>query len=285
MAEPLVDPHEYRRQVFAWAESIGLKQIRLSIYQPRRGEHDESPSREWTCTLGELEDFAEELHRAADRVRVAESQHKHMPFAQWWPIYLHKDPNEDDCAWCRAKAVCPSQQAKLQQAASMDFGPVAETGKTPDPKAYTLLDLNEAMKIVPLLEDWSKAVRAEVERRLLQGVEFADFGLELGRQGNREFTDPAAVEDLLAKVFRLSHKDIYQYKLRTVAELERTLTKPADGKETPVLGKNRWAKVLAYVTRADPKPSVKPKAVIKKPYTPSQPSIAGFDAVPEEDLS
>ena len=50
------------------------------------------------------------------------------------------------------------------------------------------------MEAVGFVEDWCKAVRAETERRLLNREEVPGFGLELGRQGPRKWTDKEAVE-------------------------------------------------------------------------------------------
>ena len=50
------------------------------------------------------------------------------------------------------------------------------------------------MTVAPLAEDYFTAVRAEVERRLLLGMQVPGFGLELGRKGARKFTDEGRVE-------------------------------------------------------------------------------------------
>lgn len=270
------DPLAYQRKVFAWAKEVGLTRLRLGIYQPKV-----NGASEWTCSMDDLQAFALELHTKADIVRDADEDHKTMAFDAWWPVYLNPNPTDEACAFCRAMPTCPSVQGKLQRDAMVDFTVVAE-GTTPaaptDP-----VDINRAMSCVPLMEAWLKSVRAEAERQLLAGVELADWGLELGRQGNREFADPEAAEELMRKTYRMNLEEVYTFKLKSPTQIEK-LTKASEGQK-PALGVRQWAKLETMVTRADPKPSVKPKSVIKTPYTPPKLSTSGFSAVSEDDFT
>ena len=86
------------------------------------------------------------------------------------------------------------------------------------------------------------------------------------------------------KIMRLKVEQMYDFTLISPTSAEK-LAKAKKG-ETPVLGPRQWAKLQKLIGRADPKPSVKPKALIKNPYKPVQPDIAAFSAEPEdEDLS
>ncbi len=125
-------------------------------------------------------------------------------------------------------------------------------------------------------------MRAETERRLLNREEVPGFGLELGRQGPRKWTDKEAVEDMVRKQFRLAEGDAYNMKLKSPTQFEEQLTKPAEGKDKPVLGPRQWKKLQSLITRSEPKPSVKPAATIKKPYTPPAPSDEDFSTVADE---
>ena len=99
-------------------------------------------------------------------------------------------------------------------------------------------------------------MRAETERRLLNREEVPGFGLELGRQGPRKWTDKEAVEDMVRKQFRLAEGDAYNMKLKSPTQFEEQLTKPAEGKDKPVLGPRQWKKLQSLITRSEPKPSV-----------------------------
>lgn len=280
----IVDPTEYTRKVFDWAAKAGLKQVRLVIHQPKLGGPTED-----VVPMEDLEAFARELHLKADRVRVADAMFDEMGFGDWWPIYLNPEPSREACEYCRAMPTCPSMQAKLQRDTQIDFGAIDEYNEAPKPPAGTV-DLNRAMSIVPVLEDWCTATRAEVERQLMAGVEFPDFGLELGRQGNRRWADPDQAEKTLREM-KLNYPQVYNLKLRTPTQIEK-LTKgdkdPLTGERMkPVVGPVRWKRIQKFVTRDDPSPSVKPKAVIKVPWSPKPVDASAFMPVPDdgEDLT
>jgi hypothetical protein len=276
------DPKEYREKVFAWAESVGLKTVRLVIIQP---EVDDEPT-EYQLPLSELEEFAAELHRGIDRCRRAETAIKFMPREAWNREFLHPDPTDDVCRWCKAQATCPAVQEKIQRVTKADFRAVIEGAAPMSPEAFTPLDLEEAMKLVPLLETWGKSVRAEMERRAMAGEEFKDFGLELGRQGNRRWLDPAEAQDVLRKKIRLRMEDVFNMELRSPTQIE-TLTKPTKDEKgntvPPLIGARQWANLCKMVTRADAKVSVKPKAAIRHPYVVEKPTAEGFMPVTPDD--
>lgn len=277
----LCDPREYREKVFAWAEEVGLRQVRLVIHQPRVGGPTED-----VVSMDDLEAFAKDLHHAAQRVRIADAMHSKEPFDEWWPVYLNPQPSTEDCAYCRAMAVCPSVKAKLERDLEVDFAAVAEGEPLPALGAMPDDPLNTAMLAVPLLEDRCKAIRAEVERRLLSGQDVADFGLELGRQGNRKWTDSAAAEKLMRETFRLKVEEAYNLELKSPTQIER-LTKGAKEEDgtviPPKLGLKRWKKLEGLVSRADAKPSVKLKSVIKVAWKPTPPQADEFTPVVEDD--
>jgi hypothetical protein len=269
-------PEAYRAAVFAWAKSTGLNRVRLVIFQPKV-----DGATEHVMSMDELEAFAEELCMRASRVRMADADHRAMAFEAWWPMYLNPNPNATDCAWCRAMPVCPSTQAALQRDTGLDFTAMPDADAIPDTVAeYTPIQLATFMKAVPLLEMASKAVRAEVERRLMGGQPVDGFGLELGRQGSREFNDAEEAERLIRKQFRIPLEHCYQMKLKSAPQIEK-LTKAA-GDAKPVLGPRQWAELSKLIVRADAKPSVKPLSAIKNPWTPPQISADGFAAVDED---
>lgn len=281
LALEIDDPFEY-------AEAIGIKTIRNAIYQPR-------VTGGWTervITLAELKAFAETLRSKAQQTVGAEIMVDQMTPEAWRRVYLNPKPNDKDCAYCRAMATCPSYAAAVEAAVGADFEALA-TGDFKSVVAPDLpaVNLSHAMQAAPMIEAWSKAVRAEVERRLLAGTEVPGFGLELGRKGARKFKDESVIEELVRKQWRLPIEDAYELKLRTPTAFEK-MTKPTkalvDGKEVvtpPVIGPRRWKAMAAEITQADPSPSVKPASEIKTPYT--VPALSGddFSTVGEADLT
>ena len=284
-----------------------IETVRFWIFQPAlRAEPFE-----WSCGVDELLAFAATLRSKACSVLVAEREFQAMPetdcvgdetdlerlllanpsprLQQWATLFLNPTPNDEECAFCRVKAYCPSVRNVLEQSMLANFSVVAEdVGAAKEtvlagPAAADSLTLNDLMKLTDLAESWAKAVRAELERRALQGEEFPDWGLELGRAAARAWADEGAAEDAM-KVMRLKVEQMYDFTLISPTSAEK-LAKAKKG-ETPVLGPRQWTKLQKLIGRADPKPSVKPKALIKNPYKPVQPDTAAFSAEPEdEDLS
>lgn len=106
------------------------------------------------------------------------------------------------------------------------------------------------MDAVDLVEGWCKAVRAEVERRLLAGGAVPGYKLVQGRQGNRAWSDATEAENLF-KTFRLKKEEMYDFTLISPTSAEKLA---ADG----LIGKKQWPKAQALITRSEGKPSVAP---------------------------
>jgi hypothetical protein len=200
--------------------------VTMVIHQPRLNHVSE-----WNIPVDQLRRFGDEARHAADNVRWEE------------PTF---NAGEKQCRFCKAKAVCPALRAEVTEivgsAATLDdFTPQAVDSQTGD--NY----LPMAMSKVGMVEDWCKAVRAEVERRLLAGQTVDGYKLVEGRKGNRAWSDEGAVEQLF-KSFRLRQEEMYDFKLISATKAEKLL------KENP----KRWAKAEQLITRSDGKPSVAP---------------------------
>lgn len=109
--------------------------------------------------------------------------------------------------------------------------------------------LATCMDAADMIESWCKAVRAEVERRLLAGT-FTDgrYKLVEGRRGARGWSDEAEAEALL-KSFRCKQDEMYTFKLISPTTAEKLLAEASP---------KRWAKAQALIARSDGKPSVAP---------------------------
>lgn len=261
-----------------------IQSLRLFIHQPALHP---GPI-EWECSVEELGIFAKIANEKSKLVLKAETEYPLTPAPEWNRKFLNPNPNKDECAWCRATPTCPAMRAKLETALHASFDKIWEDPAHLAPPALLPgTHLEREMMIADLLEDRIRAVRGEVERRLLAGEEMLLFGLELGRKGARQFVDEEEVETLLKKSFRLNNEEMYNFKLKTPTQLERLLkpVKLEDGTVVPAaIGATQWKKVTTMVTQNPPKPSVKLKSTIKKPYKPEPPSVAGFENIDEEPL-
>jgi hypothetical protein len=272
-----------------------IRSIRLMIYQPQHGG-----MREHVITIEELLAFAQVAKAAAQKVEEAtitfeDWKHEHarrdwpltVNQAEWEKRYLNPDPNEDDCAFCRAMSTCPAKRAKFERIAGVGFDVIAEGDYVWDMQTETMEKLSTAMKAVGELEDLCKAIRAEVERRLLLGMPVADFGLELGREGARNWRDPAAAALYLHKTMRLPIEKVYDMKLISPTTAE-TLAgykqgkKVAKPKTVPIISERQWKGMQANIVRSKPVPSVKPASLITIPYSPAALDDSSFDAIDED---
>ena len=199
-------------------------QVCMVIHQPRLNHVSEH----WIY-VGDLWAFKRRATEAAELTRQPDA-----------PLV----PGEKQCRFCKAKATCPALRAEVTEvvsgSATLDefLVPDVTTGDN-----Y----LSVAMSKVGLVEDWCKAVRAEVERRLLAGQTVDGFKLVEGRKGNRKWSNDAEVEALF-KSFRLRQDEMYDYSLISPTKAEKLL------KDTP----KRWEKAEALISRAEGKPSVAP---------------------------
>lgn len=144
----------------------------------------------------------------------------------------------------------------------------AAEAKLPDASDERLATLMDA---ADMIEGFAKAVRAEVERRLLAG-KFTDARYKLveGRQGARSWTSEEEAEATL-KAMRLKVDQMYDFKLISPTTAEKLLSES---------NKRKWAKLQPLIGRSDGKPSVAP-ASDKRPAL-SMAIAEQFEELPAE---
>jgi hypothetical protein len=243
-----------------------FRQVELIIAQPRAG----GVSRE-AYAIDELIEWAEDIAAPAVADAIdAEDAYRKVSTPVWEEAYLV--PGETQCRWCPAKGTCPALRAEVAAHVTVAAADVDEFQQVTDPKTFREPDLSRAMGAVGMIEDWCKAVRAEVERRLLAGTEVRGWKLVEGRQGARAWADAAAAEQAL-KGMRLKQDEMYDLKLISPTSAEKLLAK-----DSP----RRWAKLQEFISRAPGKPSVAP-ASDARPSIETKPVADDFSAV--EDLA
>ena len=198
-------------------------------------------------------------------------------------------PGEKQCKFCPAKATCP----KLRDAVTTEvWGTTAATaddfdnmGAIPDTLTAAVEQvegglggdieewLGAAMSKVGLVEDWCKAIRAEVERRLLAGVDIPGHKLVEGRRGARAWSNAEEVESTL-KAMRLKVEQMYDLKLISPTTAEKLAKSGA-------IGPRQWPKLQDMITQSNGKPSVAP-ASDKRPALIVKPVADDFDAITDD---
>jgi len=191
----------------------------------------------------------QELLSASDDIRRGASFCREAEEADDEDLAEFLEPGEKQCRFCKAKATCRALRADVTDVVGGDaactidefaeFLPEVVDSQTGD--NY----LPMAMSKVALVEDWCKAVRAEVERRLFAGQKVDGYKLVEGKRGNRKWGDEAEVEALL-KSFRMRQDEMYDLSLISPTKAEKVF------KQNP----KRWAKVTDLITQSVGKPSV-----------------------------
>lgn len=196
-----------------------FRTVRMVIHQPRLNSVSE-----WSVPISELEAFGKTVSRAATATADPDA-----------PL----NPTTKGCRWCKAKATCPALAAEALD----DFEAI-------DPANVSTDELSYAMSKADLIEGWLKAIRAETERRLLEGRTVAGWKLVQGKRGNRAWADKAEAEALL-KAMRLKHEEMYEYSVISPTTAEKLF-------KSNVIGPRQWPKVSALITQSDGKPAVAP---------------------------
>jgi len=219
--------------------------VRMVIHQP----NVKDSSSEWTCTVRELEQWAAGPAWEAVEKRLEAAQ----PGAV---VAEYLSPGEKQCKFCKAKATCPALRAEVAETV-FDSTPAtpAEFGQTEFP--YTSADLEDdwlavCMNKADLIEDWVKAVRAEVERRLLAGETVPGYKIVEGKLGSRKWVDPVAVEAAL-KAMRLKESEMYDFKLISPTTAEKL-------HKAKVIGPRQWPTLKAMYTQTRGKNHVAPES-------------------------
>lgn len=216
--------------------------VRLMIVQPRIGNVSE-----WTLTVADLKAFAAKAAVAA-RHAIHQYEGKAEP---------KLTPGEKQCKFCRAKAVCPALRDEVKDIVSGAAIPedFADLSPVQPEELKTLTDedgyLAAAMSKVDLVEQWCKAVRAEVERRLVEGQDVPGYKLVQGRRGARAWADKDEAETAL-KGMRLKTEQLYDMSLISPTTAEKLAKAGA-------LGPRQWAKVQELIVQPEGKPSVAPE--------------------------
>ncbi len=219
-------------------EMLGdFRSVTVVICQPRLDHVSE-----WTVDVTSLKTFALKMKAAGLKaIKLLESKEE--------PQLADFSPEDSACRFCKAKAKCPALLAEIETETRDFFAPimVGETERQRLPAEIVEEDISRYMSLVERAEEWCKAVRAEVERRLLASQTVIGWKLVQGRRGPRAWSDEAAAEAAL-KGFRLRQEEMYKMDIISPTTAEKLL------KDTP----KRWAKMQALITQSDGKPSVAP---------------------------
>lgn len=233
---------------------LGVARLRLCIHQPRLNHYDE-----WTCTPRDMQDFLLLAGKAVEQSKLPDPP---------------RAAGEVQCKFCPGKGECEEfRRSSLEIVYSGAPATPEDFDDRPVPTAEFIRPATDewlavAMGKVDQIEQWCRAVRAEVEARLVHGKPIRGWKLVQGRKGPRKWTDETEATKML-KSMRLKHEQMFDYKLISPTEAER-LAKAA------ALGERQWKKLQALITRTDGQPSVAPESD-ERPALQRTPTENDFD--------
>lgn len=161
------------------------------------------------------------------------------------------------CRFCDAKAVCPVKIGDATEAfagkrsTADDFEDLTVDGRE-QVAEYGANYLTMAFERLEAVEQWSKAVRAEIDRRvLIKGESFPGVKVVAGKRGARKWTDETDVLlHVKAKVPNEHHPLLFKQDLKTPTQLEKALKNNPD----------TWQALQAFITQDEGKPAVVPES-------------------------
>lgn len=241
-----------------------FSRARLVIHQPRLDHTDE-----WIVPIADLLAFGEKAKAMVAVINGDFDRTQDGP--QTATGYLV--PTDKGCKFCKAKATCTALRAEVNTAVisttaiADDFTDLTDVPLLTDVPSDIL---GAAMDKIGLLEDFAKAVRAEVERRLLNDEPVASpnggYKIVQGKRGNRAWSSEEEVEAAL-KSMRFRNDEMYTFKLKGPAPVEKLLAK-----DSPT----RWKRISKFIHQPEGKPSVAPMSDARPAIT-KEALLEGFD--------
>jgi len=221
----------------AYSELGPFSKFKVSIVQPRLDHISE-----WEPTEIDLNEFVFDVKTAAPSALDGTAL---------------RIPSEKACQWCLGKAVCPELKDSVAKLVATGFDNLDKTEEA---------DLSHSMSMAGMVEDWLRAVRAEVEKRLVSGIKVAGWKLVQGRMGARQWSDAKEVENLL-KVKGAKQEEMYKFSLITPTQAEKLWSK----KDIDL-----WQAAQALITQKEGGPSVAPST---DPRPAINSTIEAFDDI------
>lgn len=218
--------------------SLDVATVTVTIVQPR-APHKDGRIRSETFDVGELVIWTTELLAAMKRSKQAMDEFvavgsNTVLLDEWRDKWLR--PGK--CTFCPVEGSCPALKRDALSVASVWFDDQdkpqignAALDMTPEKMAQTL-------DLLPMLEDWVKAVRAFAHTQAEQGVEIPGYQLA-DKIGNRKWSD-GTLEALVTTLHGagLPNDELYvDPKLKSPAQMEK------------MLGSKRKALIEPFVTR------------------------------------
>lgn len=206
-------------------QDLDVDTVRVTIVQPR-AQHKDGRIRSETFHVADLIAWTADLLKAMGRSKEAmnafeAAKSNSVLMDEWSDAWL----KPGKCTFCPAEATCPALRRQALAVAATYFEPDTGEAKIGNlPTEMSPEKLAETLDMLDMLEAWVKAVRAFAHTSAENGVSIPGYQL-VEKIGNRKWKDDesALAASLLSPDVGLSEDEIYERKLRSVAQTEKVL--------------------------------------------------------------
>ncbi|MBY7649796.1 MAG: hypothetical protein C4617_04845 [Candidatus Liberibacter europaeus] len=231
-----------------YADILGKPEtITLAIIQPRIRAGD--PIKEWKISTVDLLEKAQEFRIKGERALKLKGK-RVIPLDSY-------GVDENACRFCRAKVRCPALNRHVLLESLQD------------PARGTEVDLAKAYSSLSLIEQYAKALKEEMFKRLSDGVEIKGYQLVEGRKGNRTFKDTEKATELLTDILG---DRAFKKSLITPKEVEQF-------HKERIVPTEVWEKIQEFITRGDGKPVIAPRDITPKINQIQKAQLSDFEVM------
>lgn len=228
-----------------------IHQVVVTVVQPR-AEHPDGPVRSETLDVSNLVMWGKK--QLAPAAKATED-----PDAP-----LHAGPH---CRFCPAAGICPEQRkVQLEKARFVFRDEDGRLEPETEPEDLSVEEIKAVLDAMPEIQQWLRRVQerahAMVENQELSAGQKERLGYKLvAKRAQRKWAqDEETTADRLCELFGLGDEELFEWKLRSPAQVEKEIGKAAvkDNEDWDELVTSQSSgTTLAPVD--DPRPSVEPK--------------------------
>lgn len=202
---------------------LDVERITVTIVQPR-APHKDGRIRSETFHVADLVDWTADLLAAMRRSKEALDEFPGLTPGVRLDEWTEKWLRPGACRWCPAEGFCPALKRRALDVAGVWFDAFDQPQLSNNPDERSPEQVAKDLDMLDMLEDWIKARRAYAHTLAEQGVEIPNYVL-VDKIGNRKWAtaDETKLVHDLKSVVGLTDDEIYDRKVRSVAQLERVL--------------------------------------------------------------
>lgn len=240
-------------------QDLDVDTVTVTIVQPRAA-HKDGRIRSETFHVADLIAWTADLLKAMARSKAAMDAlekvgNNSVLLDEWADAWL----KPGKCTFCPAEATCPALRRAALQVAEVWFEP--DTGEAKignQPTEMSPEKLAETLDSLEMLENWIKAVRAYAHTQAENGVTIPGYQLS-EKIGNRKWAgDDATVVSHLSRDVGLTEDEIYERRVRSVAQTEKVL-----GAKRKHLIEHLWERPITGTNLVSIEKSTRPPAKSK----------------------